>query len=125
MKLGTQGLRQSLKDTTDGASSLMHVCECAGHILYLVVTLLRCLTVTHSYSSCCILPSLHVTFTLSLCCHPVSLSLSATFGIGHLPFNLTITHSHTLLIICACCCDEIKGLKTKIYSHTHSLILYL
>ena len=37
----------------------------------------------------------------------------AAFGFGHLPFNLTLTQSHTLLIPCTCCYDEIKGTKDQ------------
>ena len=45
----------------------------------------------------------------------LSLSLS-----GHLPFNLTITYSHTLLITCTCCYDEIKGTKDQDFSCSFS-----
>ena len=49
----------------------------------------------------------------------------ATFGFGNLPFNLTQSHTHTLLITCTCCYDEIKGTQDSDFSYSvsHSLIL--
>ena len=44
----------------------------------------------------------------------------ATFGFGHLPFNLTLTHSHTLLITYTCCYDQIKGTQDKDFSYSFS-----
>ena len=44
-------------------------------------------------------------------------------------YNHTLTHSHTLLITCTCCYDQIKGTQDKDFSYSfsesHSLLLWL
>ena len=62
--------------------------------------------------------------------HPLrylhSLFVLSLLGFGHLPFNLTLslTHIHSLSPVLVVMMKS-KELKTKIYSHAHSLILSL
>ena len=51
----------------------------------------------------------------------LSLSLFSHTSLTH----SLILSSHTLPITCTCCHEKSKELKTKIYSHAHSLILSL
>ena len=37
-----------------------------------------------------------------------------------MPFNLTLTHSHTLLVTLYCCYDQIKGTQDKDFSYSFS-----
>ena len=100
-------------------------------LLFVFIWCLSLFCLDKSFLLSCL--SLSLAFVCSLLCHP-SHSIyvehnpqqsGATFGFGHLPFNLTLAHSHTLNIICTCCCDvKPKELKTKI-SHALSLSLYL
>ena len=53
----------------------------------------------------------------SLLAHSLILSLVA---LGHLPFNLTIAHSHTLPITSTCCYDEVKGTQDQDFACSFS-----
>ena len=84
-------------------------------------------SVTHSLTlslsslfSLSVLPSFSLFKTKILILILDSLSCLSTFGFGHVPFNLTLTHSHTLLITCTCCDDQIKGTQDKDFSYSFS-----
>ena len=91
--------------------ALITLCpSCSSRLQSLPPSSPLCLTLPHPAALCLtLLQSAALCLTLSL--------------IPSQPHTHTLTHSHTLLITCTCCYDQIKGTQDKDFSYSFSLIL--